>query len=147
MKIKPLRIIELAAREAERARHVQHRFGAVLYRGSSILATAHNFNHIHSEHAVLNQAWRSDVRGSTMCVIRILKSGQAGMAMPCDVCLKRMVQAGLKRVIYSNQEGDLDFIKLTGLVLDNEHVEYPYLRHHRGHLSHDRYRWGKDINT
>lgn len=104
--------IRIAYREAAKSRHHQHKLGAVLVKGGKPIAVAHNFSHVHAEHACLNQAWRSDVDGATMVVVRVRKNGTIGMARPCALCMKRLIQAGIKKVLFTNESGKLEIIRL-----------------------------------
>lgn len=106
-------MIKLAVKEAKKARHKQHRLGAVLMRGGKPIAASHNFAHVHAEHATLNRAWRSDTEGCTLFVARVRKDGSLGMAKPCKLCMERLVEAGIKKVTYSNKDGQLETIKLA----------------------------------
>lgn len=105
-------MIKLAVKEAQKARHKQHRLGAILMRAGKPIAASHNFAHVHAEHAVLNRAWRSDIEGCTLVVARVRKDGSLAMAKPCDLCMNRMIEAGIKKVVYSNREGKMETIKL-----------------------------------
>ncbi len=112
-----------ALKEATNARHRQHKFGAVLYKSGKPVVSGHNFGYIHAEHAVLNRAWRSDIEGSTLLVIRVRKDGSLGMARPCCLCMSRIIQAGVKKVIFSNNDGVLESLKL---VAENSSVYLEY---------------------
>lgn len=128
--------IKVAVKEASKARHRQHKFGAVLLKGGRMLQASHNFSHIHAEHAVLNKAWRQDIEGSTMLVIRIRKNGTLGLAKPCKLCMKRLAQAGVKKVIYSNNLGQLETVKLSSKDTSNMYLEYHFIQP-RGVTTHE----------
>lgn len=128
--------INIAMKEAAKARHRQHKFGAVLFRGGRVLQSSHNFSHIHAEHAVLNRAWRQDVDGATILVIRMRKNGTLGLAKPCKLCMKRLAQAGVKKVIYSNNFGQLETFKLSSKDSSDVYLEYHFIKS-RGKTTHE----------
>lgn len=97
---------------SEKSTHHQHKLAAVLVKGGAVISAHMNNNHIHAEHATLNRAWRSDIASSTMIVVRVKSNGSFGLAKPCSVCLKRLGQAGVKKVLYTNVVGDLEAMKV-----------------------------------
>lgn len=127
--------IKTAIKEASKARHRQHKFGAVLLKGGKPIQSSHNFSHIHAEHAVLNRAWRQDVEGSTILVIRMRKNGTLGLAKPCKLCMERLAQAGVRKVIYSNNLGQLETVKLSSKK-PNTYLEYHFIQP-RGKSNHE----------
>lgn len=102
----------MAVKEAKKARHKQHGHAAILLKGGRPVAVAHNHSHIHAEHAVITRAWRTGTEGATVMVIRLRKDGTIGMSKPCPQCMTRMVGAGIKKVIYSDNDGNLKQLKL-----------------------------------
>lgn len=104
--------LRLAIREAHKARHKQHRHAAILLKGGKPVAVAHNHSHVHAEHAAINRAWRTGTEGATIVVIRLRKDGTIGMSRPCEKCVNRLIQAGIKKVIYSDSDGTLKSFKL-----------------------------------
>lgn len=127
--------IQIALKEAAKARHHQHKLGAVILRGGKPVATGHNSGFLHAEHNVLNRAWRNDIVGATLLVIRVRKDGSLGMARPCELCMNRLIQAGIKKVIYTNSAGVLESIKLGQLNSSKDYLEYHFIdrntRQHR----------------
>ncbi len=119
--------IKIALREATKARHHQHKFGAVLLRGGKPIVACHNFDFVHAEHAVINRAWRNDIVGATLLVIRVRKDGSLGMAKPCELCMNRLIQAGIKKVTYSNVIGVLESIKLGSMSSSKDYLEYHFI--------------------
>lgn len=122
--------MKIILKEAKKARHRQHRFGAVLIRGGKPIEAAHNHSFIHAEHAVLNRAWRSDIDGSTIVVARLRKDGSLGMAKPCDLCMSRLIEAGVRKVVYTNNVGELETMRLPSKKnnVKNVPVVYPFKR-------------------
>jgi deoxycytidylate deaminase len=102
----------MAIREAQKSRHRQHKHAAILMKGGKPIAAGHNGDAIHAEHAAINRAWRSGTEGATIIVIRVRKNGTMGMSKPCDACMNRLIEAGVKRVIYSDNDGTLKSFKV-----------------------------------
>ena len=63
--------------------------------------------HMHAEMNVLRFA----KPGDTMEVLRFKKSGGWAMARPCRHCIKYIEEAGIKKVRYTNCDGDWEIIK------------------------------------
>jgi deoxycytidylate deaminase len=100
------------ARLASRANHKQHHIACVLTRGGSIISSGYNTNHLHAEHTALNRAWENGARGATALVVRFKSNGDLGMAKPCKLCTDRLIQAGVKKVLYSDTDGSIKSIRL-----------------------------------
>jgi len=122
-------MIRLAIKEAMKSTH-KHRHGAVILSGGKPVAAAHNFGHIHAEHAAINHAWRSNIDGCSLIVVRVVSDGSLGMAYPCNTCIKRMILAGIKKVYYSYIDGSIRELKLNSLHVqldDRLPILYPYM--------------------
>jgi deoxycytidylate deaminase len=65
-------------------------------------------SHMHAEMNVLRFA----KPGDTLEVIRFLKGGTQGMAKPCAVCMRYIREAGIKKVRYTNEDGDWEEMKV-----------------------------------
>lgn len=138
----PTRSIRSLIKHTKKARHHQHKMAAAVIRSGKILAIGHNHEHQHAEHSALNRAWRSNVEGAVLVVVRIRKNGELAMAAPCDVCIRRMKAAGIKAVIYSDVKGDLVELKLNQVESDVKCPPlYPYLPQGNwyGHITMNRY--------
>lgn len=103
--------VRLAVKEAAKARH-RHRLGAVLLKGGKPIAVAHNFSYIHAEHAAIGRAWRNSIEGCTIVVVRVRRNGKLGMARPCPNCMERLIDAGIRKIIYSDFDGNMREEKL-----------------------------------
>ena len=114
---------------AYKSNHKQHRIGCVLIKGGSIISRGWNSSHIHSEHAMLNRAWRqTDLAGGLVAIVRIRKDGTLGNSKPCKLCVDRLIQAGIKRVLFSNSRGELEEMKLAAPRSSFLYLEYHYLK-------------------
>ena len=65
-------------------------------------------SHMHAEMNVLRFAKPGDV----LEVIRFKKSGGRAMAKPCEHCMRYIREAGIKKVRYTNSQGDWETMKL-----------------------------------
>lgn len=43
----------------------------------------------------------------SILVTRVLKNGSYGLAKPCKICIEAIKLAGIKKVLYTNEKGDL----------------------------------------
>tara|TARA_A100001515_G_scaffold55321_2_gene43689 strand:- start:1859 stop:2215 length:357 start_codon:yes stop_codon:yes gene_type:complete len=65
-------------------------------------------SHMHAEMNVLRFA----KPGDTIEVMRFLKTGGMAMAKPCEHCMKHIRRAGIKKVRYTNEEGDWETMRI-----------------------------------
>lgn len=106
--------ISLAYRIAEaNTEYPNHRFGSVLVRSGSVLAVGWNrFRNdphlvelpkeeasVHAEADVIKRA--PNPAGSVLYVARITPGGASGLSRPCINCAQTIGDAGIKRVVYS----------------------------------------------
>ena len=115
-------VIKLAIQEAENSQHHIYRIGAVVFKGSRIFGSGHNsyrassiplrykrFPHtLHAEQAAINSVsdW-SELKGSSILVIRLNKSGNISKGYPCHYCLQTIKHVGIKNLFYSNRIGEI----------------------------------------
>jgi len=110
------RLLELAYRVALTSDHERWQLGAVMTRGSTFLASSPNkfrnppwVSHIHAtthaEVGALRRCLLNSARGSTMYVARVDKDGLRRMARPCNKCMKTLKDAGVRRVVYTTNDG------------------------------------------
>lgn len=99
-------IIKIANKNVDKCSHPEHRLIAVIIKGGNVISTGWNYSHIHAEHTAINRAWRSNIKGTTMVVLRLKKSGGLGMAKPCKKCEQKIVAAGIKNVVYTDVNGN-----------------------------------------
>lgn len=110
------RAFEICKRSEHRCKH-----GSVIRKGSFAtigynkqkndprLVSRENLE-IHAEHDALRQ--HSRAKQGTCIVVRMGNDGESKYSRPCDGCMKRLVAAGVKRVIYSNPESHSGFSEL-----------------------------------
>lgn len=105
--------LRLAEGHASTSNYHRWPMGAVLVRGGRVLAGASNdlrnpasmdgvsFDKcsIHAEVAALKRA--KHVRGATIYVARVLRTGQRGLAKPCSRCENYLISAGVRQAIWT----------------------------------------------
>lgn len=93
--------------------------GAVIVKGRKLLATGTNkiapskhHPYKESRHAevdavmhVLKRKKLEELNGATIYVTRILKSGNLANAFPCQACMRLIRAVGIKKIIYSFDDG------------------------------------------
>lgn len=118
--------LEKARIEAEKSKFT-YRHGAVLVRGGHIISSAFNENRFcsfgarfrtedgiathHAELRCILGLDRSMTTGATVYVVRISNSGEFKMSKPCQMCRDSMRFVGVKRVIYTTNNG-IEMLKL-----------------------------------
>jgi len=112
--------IRLAASLSEFSSLKRAKLGCVIAKNSKILGmgynqmrhqsfihTDHRVGTLHAETSAIIDSIKNDnsVKGATVYVVRTMRSGAFAMAKPCNHCTKMLKMLGVKRVIYTNQEG------------------------------------------
>lgn len=108
------RLIKLANRSNRK-----HQHAALIFKGNSILGIGNNDETTHAEiHALFNARWDGNkydnnrVKGAKIISIRS-KNGILKIAYPCEFCLKTIHRAGIRWVIYSDEDGLLRKVKVS----------------------------------
>lgn len=120
-------ILKLALEEAEASTY-KVRIGAVIFKGSRILASGHNGirssrihplhkhykNALHAEQdAILKIKDWSTLKGCSILVIKVSKTkGNLSMARPCEMCQQLLNHVGIKTMYFSNNKGEIVSEKL-----------------------------------
>ncbi len=81
--------------------------GAVQSVGWSALKSDPRFERcsVHAEeHALRQMKWQA--AGCVLYVARVTRTGAIGLAKPCDYCQGLIEASGVKRVVYTTDEGD-----------------------------------------
>lgn len=112
-------LIQLAARVAQNST-MTHKLGAVLIKGGSVINVGFNqssthrfarkFGKYYTRHAELNCILgvpRHKTTGATIYVIRVKKDGSYGMAKPCQCCEDMLMFVGVKKVYWSDVDGNI----------------------------------------
>jgi deoxycytidylate deaminase len=105
------RVVMLACRAASRSMVSLWRTGAVLVRGNRVLARGVNKRKTHPQtrhawsiHAEIDALLRADLPlppKTTVCVVRLTRSGLLAMSYPCGDCLSALLKAGVTRIVFS----------------------------------------------
>lgn len=97
--------------------------GAVITRKNRMLGSGFNrmgktsnfsknvYKAIHAETAAVLSTHRRDLKGATIYVYRVLKSGDSGCARPCMWCTAMLVEAGVKDCFYTDENGGLGYVR------------------------------------
>jgi tRNA(Arg) A34 adenosine deaminase TadA len=108
--------IDRAATEALKATGT-YKLGAVVVSGNRLLATGFNRKRndprfcergwsIHAEVSALKRIKQGALRpNTTIYVARVTRAGRIAMAKPCETCEKAVYDSGIKRIIYTTNEG------------------------------------------
>lgn len=110
--------LRIAKKEAKKSGFKQHRLGAVIVKGSRILSTGYNQRRYTKEfkkptlHAeadailkLLKDNRLSDLVGSTLYVCRFTAGGRVGCSKPCDACASLIKSVGIRKVVYTLDDG------------------------------------------
>lgn len=109
------RWLAVATSQASIAPHAKWRVGAVIVGGGRVLGVGFNRYRndpsqvdlagvsYHAEQVAIRRA--GDVRGATIYVARITKSGHIGMAKPCPNCQSLLLSNGIHRAVWTEAGG------------------------------------------
>ena len=101
-----------AVKLAGKARHHSHKHAALVYKSGALVAQGVNHDEVHAEVQALKKLWPSERRDTTVVSIRMTRGGVLGMAKPCIACEAYMREAGVKKVIYSDNDGQMQTMRL-----------------------------------
>ena len=116
---------------AEDSPHPKWHMGAVITRGSRIIATGYNVRKnnpaltdgapgtsVHAEEAALKRlVYQADrAEGCTLYVARISKTGEPRLARPCLGCWHRLIGAGIRNICYTLNGSGYGVEMLTGVL-------------------------------
>lgn len=99
---------------------IQYRHGACLLKGNKIYSFGINrfirevclndqmikFT-IHAEMDALYKLDNKNVKGMDILIIRVGRSLKLRNSRPCNSCIEKMVQRGIRKVYYSNDKGEI----------------------------------------
>lgn len=117
--------LAMALKESAESTYYRVRIGAVLVLNNKVigkganLSTSHPLqsfhnhrtgrvapsHHLHAEIHALVDCDRSDIQGSEIYVGRFDRRGNLAMCKPCVACEDALRRAGIKRVIYTSNQG------------------------------------------
>jgi deoxycytidylate deaminase len=106
-----------AIKAARLSQFYAHRVGAVLFKGSSQVATGINRRKTHpqsncfTQHAEFNSLLKytnnRDRKNLTMYVARLTRTDRISLSKPCFECQKAIWDAGIRKVFYTDYAGEL----------------------------------------
>lgn len=100
--------INRALKESEKSDHKDHKHATLLFRGGALCATGYNQGIKHSEIMALNRVkHKGGAKNMTAVNVRVTKSGIVGISKPCKACEVALRTAGVRTVIYTSRNGDL----------------------------------------
>ena len=114
---------------AEQSNYGKFRHGAVLVKGSSVRNISCNKHRhcsfgarfrrasageatLHAELGAILGLARTTTTGATVYVARINKEGEARISKPCSMCESAMRHVGVKRVVYTDENGKIESMRL-----------------------------------
>ena len=122
--------IEVIISQAEKS-PMQYRHGAALIKKGKILGKGYNIfclpasskmknlflpnrkrPSIHAEMSCLKGLRHDQIRGSTVYVVRLSRSGELKLSFPCKRCISLLTRKGIKKVMYSKNDGSFGAIYL-----------------------------------
>ena len=119
----PRGVLELAISQATKS-PMQHRHGAVIWKGKTIIGAGYNHHlsaptpnnrkvSIHSEKDCLTGLRGDQVYGANVLAVRVTKAGQLSSGGPCKGCQKLLGRKGVNKIYWFDDEGNLNFTKVS----------------------------------
>lgn len=132
------RFLKIAARIAEGSGNRDYRHGAVLVKGGSVVNTAcnnlrfvnwanrfrdHGCGHAthHAELGAVLGVDKAVTKNAVIYVARIGRQGHHRLSKPCPMCMTIMQHVGIKKVVYTVDDGEYETINLK-----HENEDYFY---------------------
>ena len=121
------RWLDRAVRAASNSEHPEWRLGACVVKSNRVLGVGWNRDQndpfyleladirkgkasTHAEVAAIRNS--GDTQGATLYVARIDRSGSLRCSRPCENCLGRIIDAGIKAIWWTDYHGTVGSIKL-----------------------------------
>lgn len=102
---------------AKRSKLYSHRVGAALFRKKQLVSVGYNTKKTHpncpnelTQHAEFNVTKGfspEEIDGCTLYIVRLTRTGKIGISKPCADCADYLRSLGLKKVYFSNEEGEI----------------------------------------
>lgn len=87
-------------------RHQNH--VAMVFRGGALISMASNRDKRHAEVAALSKLWPNKRKGVTLISLRVGKDDRFKNAEPCKACWAFIKSSGVKRVMWSGEDGRVE---------------------------------------
>lgn len=114
--------MRIALQQARQNPNDHWKHGATITKGRRILSQAINRTHNNpkhvdwrhcSEHAEVGALRKaSETEGATAFVARVTRGGAVGLSRPCPACMKALRSAGVRKVVYTLDDGSTEELKL-----------------------------------
>lgn len=110
--------MRMAMKAAELGQHKIYKMGAAVVRGGSVIAVGFNRREKHAEESALGKLvndgkssrfrTKNDACNADVYVARIKKDNKKqGSSRPCENCWKHLREAGIRKVFYFNEKGEV----------------------------------------
>jgi tRNA(Arg) A34 adenosine deaminase TadA len=121
-------LISRALRVAAESQHAKWHHGAILVRGSTVLASSPNkvrttphpgfwrSSTFHAEEAALRRLRSHHRQPDTIVVARLSKGGVPRLARPCEGCWRLIVAAGITNIFYTLDDAGYGYEKVVPFV-------------------------------
>lgn len=124
-------MLRLASKKAKNSSFERARMGAVIAKNGRVLSIGNNAvryyknpkglkvsrvweDSLHAEQAailkLLNARRQDELIGSTIFVSRVRKNGNPGLAKPCAICSELIRAVGIKKVVYTTDNGTEEYV-------------------------------------
>jgi len=109
--------VRAAIRAAEQSEFYSHKVGAAVFVGSKLISIGCNKHKSHpkslcwSQHAEFNSLIRKvdmNLSKAILYVVRLTRTNRISYARPCNECQKLINSLQIKRVFYTNYQGNLE---------------------------------------
>lgn len=108
----------MTAKEEATKSNYKQQLGAVIVSGNRILSKGYNQirhckvgkryspweNSVHAERNACSKIDKDKLKGTTIFVFRQYSDGSPALAMPCEDCMKMIIELGIKRVYFSTNK-------------------------------------------
>ena len=116
----------------------EYKLAALLYKGGAILRIACNSHKSlgyrrkyfwhgdatrHAELNAIHAVPRDVIEGCSLLVVRVNAKGEFTSAKPCFACAKALYDSNIRRVHYSNYDGDIVKLDLVNIDFNNYEKE------------------------
>lgn len=124
-------ILEVLANEAKKS-NMKSLHAAGLVKNGKLLEKGHNshreliggnaVNSTHAEISVIHKLLKTQKKiDADLWVIRVTKEGELVNSEPCLSCIVALKKYNIKRVFYSDSEGDIICIKLNDIIIKDSY--------------------------
>jgi len=105
-------MLKLAKKICAKAHHKWAFHAVVVEKGGAIIAVGYNKGYMHAEVAAMSKLWPDKRKGTKIWSIRYTPGGRLGMAKPCPRCESYLRECGVKVVMYSTSEQEVERMRL-----------------------------------